>query len=234
MLPKFFVTSDIHSYYSILIDELNRAGFDKNDKNHWLIVCGDCFDRGEESRELMDYLNSLSRKIIIRGNHEDLLLDLIKRGYPYIHDNYNGTVGTIRGLANEHFLPIAVEKIRLEFEQFMNNTYDYFETENYIFVHSCIPEFDYRNASAGEWNDARWNNPFINALNMDKAEFNGKTLVFGHWHTTWARENIDGEKDSDDYSPYYGDQFIGIDACVAYYKHLNVLVIEDEFIEEEE
>ena len=77
-MPKFFVTSDIHGYFDIFIKELTSAGFDKNDENHWLVVCGDCFDRGQQPRELKDYLDTVERKIIIRGNHEDLLKDINK------------------------------------------------------------------------------------------------------------------------------------------------------------
>ena len=78
-MPKFFVTSDIHSYYEPLIEALDKAGFDKNDENHYLVVCGDCFDRGPDSARVLKYLQSLPRKVLIKGNHEQLLLDCCNR-----------------------------------------------------------------------------------------------------------------------------------------------------------
>ena len=46
-MPKFFVVSDIHGFYDIFIDALDKAGFDKNNEEHYLICCGDYFDRGK-------------------------------------------------------------------------------------------------------------------------------------------------------------------------------------------
>ena len=46
--------SDVHGFYSILKDELDKAGFIQNNNNHTLIICGDLFDRGPEA--LYDYI----------------------------------------------------------------------------------------------------------------------------------------------------------------------------------
>ena len=111
--------------------------------------------------------------------------------------------------------------------------------ENYIFVHSFIPlnlddaTFDpnWREAPYIAWDEnARWGNPF---LLSEQGLLPDKTLVFGHWHTSWARSYFDdlpewGE--GADFSPYYGDGYIGIDACCAYSGKINVLVLEDNFL----
>lgn len=238
-MPKFFVTSDIHGYFDIFIKELTSAGFDKNDENHWLIVCGDCFDRGQQPRELKDYLDTVERKIIIRGNHEDLLKDMLKRCIYYNADISNGTVSTVKAMANEWDFHMAVTKASKELNIFINSTIDYFETENYVFVHSFFP-FDTPNwrteASKKDWEEARWGNPFTLSLATDLSkELNGKTLVFGHWHTSWAREHIDGIEseypEDKNYLPYYGKNFIGLDACTPLSKRVNVIVLEDDFME---
>lgn len=44
---RYFITSDIHSYYSVLKKELEKQKFDK-DKDT-LITLGDNFDRGSQS-----------------------------------------------------------------------------------------------------------------------------------------------------------------------------------------
>ena len=114
-----------------------------------------------------------------------------------------------------------------------------FETENYVFVHSFFP-FDIPNwrteASKRDWEEARWGNPFTLSLATDlNKALNGKTLVFGHWHTSWAREHIDGIEpeypEDKDYLPYYGKNFIGLDACTPLSKRVNVIVLEDNFME---
>ena len=94
-MPKLFVVSDIHSYFEPFKKALDEAGFDPNNENHWLISCGDCFDRGPDSVKLLKYLMSLERKILVKGNHDILLKDLCEREFPYSHDKSNGTIRTV-------------------------------------------------------------------------------------------------------------------------------------------
>ena len=97
-MPKFFVTSDIHSFMEPLKRALNEKGFDPTNNDHWLVVCGDCYDRGDDSELVLNYLMSLERKILIRGNHDLLIRDLCKRGFPYRYDFHNGTTTTVYDL----------------------------------------------------------------------------------------------------------------------------------------
>ena len=114
-MAKLFVVSDIHSFYTPLMEALNEKGFDPNNDNHWLIVCGDAFDRGNESEEVFRFLMSLERKILIRGNHDILLEACCKRGFahPYGYDDLNGTTRTINdiGGAGEGADPETVEQM---------------------------------------------------------------------------------------------------------------------------
>ncbi len=68
-MKKYFITSDTHSFYNELIEELNNKGFDVNNKDHIIIMCGDLFDRGSESLKLYEFIKSLpkERRILIRG-----------------------------------------------------------------------------------------------------------------------------------------------------------------------
>ena len=73
---KYFVTSDIHGFYTPFISALNEAGFDENDDNSKLIICGDLLDRGDEAVAVQDYILRLLRKdmvVLIKGNHESLI-----------------------------------------------------------------------------------------------------------------------------------------------------------------
>lgn len=249
-MPKFFVTSDIHSYYDEFILALNNMGFDENNKDHYLVICGDCFDRGPDSHKVFKYLRDLPRKILVKGNHEQLLIDCCERGYPEAHDIHNGTARTIRdmgyGCEFEDWCSYTLKKVR----PFIDGMVNYFETKNHIFVHSWIPvinkdglpayytrnrrfEFnpDWRNASQDEWDAAMWGNPFDM---IERGLMTDKTVVFGHWHcsTGWARAEGRSEFGDDaKFEPYYGDGFISIDACTAHSGKCNVIVIEDEFLD---
>ena len=44
---RYFIISDIHGYYSVLKQELEKQGFDKD--RDTLISLGDNFDRGDEN-----------------------------------------------------------------------------------------------------------------------------------------------------------------------------------------
>ena len=76
-MPKFFVISDIHSAYTPMIKALNEAGFDENNHNHKIILCGDLFDRKDESLKVYDWAVDMINKnklIYIKGNHEDMFV----------------------------------------------------------------------------------------------------------------------------------------------------------------
>lgn len=205
-MPKFFVVSDIHGFYDELITALDKSGFDKYNSDHWLISCGDNFDRGPKPVEVMQYLISLPRKILVRGNHESLLQDLCEAGYPGSHDISNGTYDTVCKFGGE-ILGRSFEECCIITEQrtknFIYSMKQYFETKNYIFVHGWIPvickdglpmyhrrnrkfEFnpEWRNAHFSEWEQARW----LNGIDMARKHFvePEKTIVCGHWHCSYG------------------------------------------------
>ena len=94
-MPKFYVISDVHSYYDEMRKALDEAGFDPNDENSWLISCGDALDRGPKTQEVIDYLMGLPRCILIKGNHDQLIMDCLNRRYAQDHDHHNGTFRSI-------------------------------------------------------------------------------------------------------------------------------------------
>jgi len=252
---KFFVFSDVHSHLEPLQKALKAAGFDPNNEGHYLISCGDAFDRGPDSVELFHYLMSIERKILVKGNHDILLDDCCKRGFPYSHDKSNGTIRTIQSISGKqsaYDFGQACEITYNKLTRYRELLVNYFETKNYIFVHSWIPTRkvelenavvrytpilkdewmeDWRSANDVEWEEAMWGNPFMLAeQDLNKTD---KTIVFGHFHTSyqWSKNEKCSEFGEDAiFEPYYGKNSIGIDACTAYTNRVNVIVIEDEFI----
>lgn len=255
-MKKLFVVSDVHSFYSEMKLALDNAGFDPKNENHWLIVCGDAFDRGEESIELLDFLMSLDRKILIRGNHDSLLEDCCKRGCAFTHDIHNGTAKTIYDIGNAgegNDFKKCCELTLMKTQAYRDALVNYFETKNYIFVHGWIPCEDnnplmkpyyqrgkiyrynpyWRDSTAKEWDSAQWTNGIARAI--EGIIEPGKIIVCGHWHCSYGHSIDKGTsefKEDAIWEPYYTDGCIAIDKCTAYTKEVNVLVLEDDFLED--
>ena len=138
-MPKFFVVSDVHGFYHEMLDALDNAGFDPNNEDHWLISCGDNFDRGPCPEDVMVYLKMLPRKILIKGNHEQLLIECCERGYPGSHDMSNGTFGTINELGDAgsgYAFDECCIRTLARTHTFLDSMVNYFETKNYVFCHN--------------------------------------------------------------------------------------------------
>lgn len=163
---KYFIVSDIHSFCSELKSALWKAGFNKRNKDHTLIVCGDVFDRGSETVELYKFLTSIPKKrcILIKGNHELLYEELLEKSFPESHDFSNHTVDTFCQIAGydleiltpkywRKFDDVLHERIRQAWQEILtevkqspitawlqSDRWKYWhEVGNYIFVHSFIP-----------------------------------------------------------------------------------------------
>ena len=227
---KYFAVSDIHGHASILKRTLEECGFDPKDPAHMLVVCGDCFDRGRENKSTYAYLKSIKNKVIVRGNHEEMLMKVIERGSINANNIYNGTDITVseffgeENVSPEGMLTMSPYR-KKQLVDFVNNTVDYYETENYVFVHGWVPErLDWRHSAAEEWSRARWTG-WCNVTNRSGAD--KKTIVCGHRAARYAAD-IDESRGKEDCSAYFGDGFIAIDGCTIVSGVVNVLVLEDE------
>ena len=99
---KYYVTADVHGYFSELNIALIEKGFYDDKTPHKLIICGDLFDRGKEALQLQKFILDLLSKdeiILIKGNHEDLALELLnnwhKKSFLQYHHHTNGTIDTV-------------------------------------------------------------------------------------------------------------------------------------------
>lgn len=248
---RFVVISDVHGFYDEMIEALNKANF--NPETDILISLGDEIDRGPKPQEVIDYLMSLPKAIFVKGNHQELMEKMLKRGYPLSHDWSNGTMDSVLSLApNAETASEAFKIAREKLKPFFDRTLDYVELRDHILVHSFVPlkcldglpqyytrdrkfevDPDWRNASAENWAAARWGNPHELAR---QGLLPDKTLVVGHFHTSWPRAKYEGKPewgDEADFSPYYGDGYIAIDACTAYSGKVNVIVLEDDLMEDD-
>lgn len=213
---KIFAISDMHSYLTPTLNALKDAGWDENNPEHIIVVCGDALDRGDETAEMVEWLINLINKgklIYVRGNHDILMQEMLDRGYSMSHDKHNGTQKSYYQLLNAHVNKMDGRKpdeiVRAVLQPLYDNMVNYWETERFVFVHSWIPTHkkekphsankwipltideymeDWREANDVEWESATWGDPFKMAeQGLNKT---GKVLCVGHWHCSsgWAKE----------------------------------------------
>jgi serine/threonine protein phosphatase 1 len=210
---KYFVVSDVHSFYDAMMNALNKQGFDPENKEHKLIVCGDLFDRGDDTVKVYEFVRSLAeqdRLFYIYGNHEALLFECIHdiaRGHMKEYHIKNGTFKTIcdfTGL-NKYDLymgqygPLNMEEFKAKIIPLMDfidkYAVDVAEIGKYIFVHGWIPcdpdkgiVPDNWYTGEADWEGARW----INGMHAwaKGAKLPGRTIVCGHWHCSWGHSHI--------------------------------------------
>ena len=239
-MKKLFVVSDIHGHATILKKALQDAGFDPQNPDHLLVCCGDCFDRGVENRAVLDYLRSIPNKVLIRGNHEDMLEQAMLRGSISALEVRNGTVNTLEeffGASNiDRMGKMTMNSaVKEELMEFIGGMVDFFETEKYVFTHGWIPlqyewgeykkRADWRTASVTSWYRARftgWTQVYEQKMTLP-----GKTIVCGHRGAHYAYQ-FDEQRSTHCHDPFYGKQMIAIDGLTIVSRQVNVLVVEDE------
>ena len=241
MSKKWFVVSDVHGHYSILMEALARVGFDATDEEHVFVSCGDLFDRGGENARVYEFVRSLPRKILIRGNHEDMLLHSLRDGCLTEAAQSNGTDQTVLQLLGPDTLDIhgciVGTACRDKVAQILalgETMVDYCELGDYILTHGWIPVIfegryphiapDWRDAPDEDWEFARW--LAWEELYDIGATVRGKTIVCGH-HTSRLGYRFDPSRATDCYDIFYGDGVIAIDSGTVMSGVINVLVLED-------
>lgn len=255
---KYFIISDIHGFYKETIKALHNAGWEENNPGHMIILCGDAFDRGKESVKIYYWLCDLLQKkkiIWVKGNHEDLLIDLLLRGRPLEHDLHNCTDKTVKDLAKV-LLPKEqyqcsfydrCQHLKFLIDWINENTVNYYEVGRYVFVHGWYPYWKanwretptianpYNGSDKEDWFNARWEDPVNNLIYSSFTEdMTNKTLVVGHWHTSEFHNVFEmGRGDVWDAKSNFGifydkqDRLVALDTCTAATHKVNVFVISD-------
>lgn len=221
---KYYVVADVHGHFTALEQALRENGFFDDTEPHKLIVCGDLFDRGREAIELQSFAVKLALNdelIYVRGNHEDLMEELVDTldmyggsDIGYSHHMSNGTLSTLRQLTGTKLsqLDYEPERVRMKmmntpyYRRLLPMTVNCFETEHYVFVHGYIPcreikvseseRFytplpDWRSASGLDWITSRWMNGMDAHHCGVRAE--GKTVVCGHVTASYGHSYYEGK-----------------------------------------
>ena len=249
---KNFVVSDIHDHYDLLMEALQRNGFDENNEAHRLIVCGDGFYSGPQPGELFVFLRKLSemgRLVFIYGNHDIELLDNLKKGCFTRKANRTCAELLVQHLTGEAGLTDGelISKCKaLGFTDFLSHIpVWYYETEHYIFTHGFIPTTkrsynpNWRNATQREWRAASRSDAMLLSMGYGVCE-QGKKIVCGHFSAArcylmkdatpedWANKvykDISGVP-AEGFQPFWSDTFIALDQSVKKTGFMNCLLLE--------
>lgn len=177
---KRFAIGDIHGCHKTLeylVHEKIKPG--KGDK---LFFVGDYIDRGPDSKAVIDFLFSLREQGIdlhlLRGNHEEMLLDAAKAVPEFNQWIMNDGFTTLRNFGIDDYLllgPEAIKKIPHPYLDFFSSLNYYDDSEkDYVFVHAGL-NFDgrtpYDDKKALVWQrEEDYNEKFMQ----------GRILVHGH------------------------------------------------------
>jgi hypothetical protein len=235
-----FVVSDVHGYYTEMKEALEGADFCAEKDDHVFVSCGDLFDRGTENKAVYDFVRRLKNKILIRGNHEDMLLEALQRGCLIGADVDNGAALTVSDLLGKDALnekggfdrELHGEKIA-ELSAFIEGMSDYYETESHIFTHGWLPivfegrypqvDPNWRSACAEDWRFAHgleWQQLYsVGSILKDK------TIVCGHRPARMG-SMFDSFREFDCSEPFFGKGMTAIDAGTVRSGRVNVLVIK--------
>ena len=250
-MKKYFVVSDVHDHYDLMMEALTGNGFDRNDKNHVLILCGDAFYSGPQPGEMFMFLRSMhneGRLILIYGNHDIELLDNLKTGKFGRKGNRRCAellVNTMTGKNNLTDADLVSECERLGFTGFLENVPIWFyETDQYVFTHAFIPtkkkayRSDWRAANEREWRTAASSDAMRLSMRYGICEPD-KTIVCGHFSAArfylmkdatasdWENKIYKdvSKVPAEGFKPFFRNGIIAIDQSVKKTGFINCIVI---------
>ena len=136
---RIVIITDLHGCYDECRQLLNKLSFDK-DRDR-LINLGDTIDRGPKIYEVFEFLRGLKeemkeRCVLIRGNHEQMMLNSIDRkgiGKRLWYMN-SGEKTVFSFISHKH-------KIN-EFRDWYEQMPYYYVDERFIAVHACLVDED--------------------------------------------------------------------------------------------
>lgn len=171
MNKRIFAIGDIHGCYDSLkkmIEEVIKL--QKNDK---LILLGDYIDRGEKSKEVIDFIIQLLEHkfdiVPLMGNHEAMLLEAFENEKNVSKWIQNGGNETLKS-----FNISSIKKLDSKYIKFFNTLKYYYLLNEFLFVHAgfndnLVNPFSDFDSMLWKCNKS-YNNPLLS----------NKTIVHGH------------------------------------------------------
>jgi serine/threonine protein phosphatase 1 len=170
-MGRLLAISDIHGCFDTFFDLVNKQlGLTKSDK---LVLLGDYIDRGEKSKEVVDYIMDLMDSGFdvrpLCGNHEDMLLDSWKNNSVLPLWLLNNGMTTMQSFGIQDVADF--EQKYLDFFLKLN----YYEKEgNFLFAHAGFNDLSpdpFSDEHGMIWEcRTYYENPFLKS----------KTIIHGH------------------------------------------------------
>lgn len=166
---RLLAVGDIHGCLDQLDELMDQVAPTIADR---VIFLGDYIDRGPASAGVIDYLIEFSRNFpatfFLRGNHEQMFTDYLE-GHDPAAFLLNGGLTTLNSYQDSGRWPIPSSHLR-----FLETLLNYYETEDYIFVHAGLrPGIPLAEQDSS---DLLWIRGDFISSNYDW----GKTVVYGH------------------------------------------------------
>jgi serine/threonine protein phosphatase 1 len=144
MSSRLIAIGDIHGCDTALRSLLEAIQPTEGDT---LVALGDYVDRGPNSKGVIDQLIQLRSRcnlVALQGNHEEMMLDVIKEKKPHFRWLQYGGVETLDSYGFVGDLDI----IPPEHHEFFDSMVNFYETDEFIFTHAnynatqCLEEMD--------------------------------------------------------------------------------------------
>ena len=167
-----YAIGDIHGNLAalkVLIHKINPS------KDDTVVFLGDYIDRGDHSKEVIDFIIDLRKEtqvITIRGNHE-LMIEISKVD-DYKFDLWQGYGGFETMLSyGWDFKSNWVDAIPLRHWIFFEDLLPYYENDKFIFVHASV----YKNMPMDKQPEEAL---YWNRFDTINGHISGKTVICGH------------------------------------------------------
>ena len=167
---RLLAVGDIHGCYAKLVDLMEQVAPAAEDR---LVFLGDYIDRGPQSRQVIDYLIALKKRlprtVCLRGNHEQMLLEALTGDIDAVGlFLFNGGSATVSSYGGD------LDNLPGDHLDFFRNLSLYHEEDEFVFVHAGLrPEVS---LAEQEEQDLVW----IRKEFLDSGYDWGKTVVHGH------------------------------------------------------
>ena len=193
-MGRTYVMSDIHGEYEKFRTLLREINFTNEDR---LIIAGDVVDRGDNPIGIVKYIMEHKNIELIRGNHEEMLLDYLDTSR---RSEYDASIVKMMWERNGGFTTLfQFESLSLleqrQIEKFLRNTPLYKIVGNFIICHSGLVCYERKeNETIEEYLNSQFADNFL----WSREEFYqypaipGYTVIFGHTVVKCMYQKCDG------------------------------------------
>ena len=189
---RVYAIGDVHGRLDLLDVLLERVEADirgREPARNFIVFLGDLIDRGPASAEVVERLRTFesaeARLVFISGNHEEVLLRLLRGETGLIRDwlrfggeecaqSYGIDPTTLKRAEPARAIEILRENVPAEHRDFLSSFADTFRIGDYLFVHAGLrPGVPLAEQSQA---DLRWiRHPFL-----ESGDDHGAVIVHGH------------------------------------------------------